>query len=33
MKKDEFDSVIDSHVNKDLFEKLDGKWVPQFEIK
>ncbi len=33
MKKDEFDSVIDSHVNKDLFKKLDGKWVPQFEIK
>ena len=33
MSKEEFNSVIDSHANKDLFKKIDGKWTPQFEIK
>lgn len=28
----EFNDVIDSWVNKDLFEKKDGKWAPLFQI-
>jgi len=30
---DEFDAVIDKWVNKNLFEKVDGRWKPTFEIK
>ena len=32
MKKREFDLVLDRFANKDLFEKLNGKWMPKFEI-
>ena len=32
MTKKEFDGVIDKWVNKDLFEKIDGRWSPTFEI-
>jgi hypothetical protein len=27
---EEFDSVLDTYANKDLFEKIDGKWEPKF---
>ena len=33
MTKKEFDVVLDSHVNKDLFRKENGIWVPTFQIK
>ena len=33
MKKDEFDSVIDRWANRDLFEKVNGRWSPRFEVK
>lgn len=29
---EEFWNVVDSYVNKDLFEKKDGKWVPKFTV-
>ena len=29
----EFNNVIDSWVNEDLFEKIDGYWKPKFVIK
>ena len=32
MTKEEFDDILDSYVNKDLFEKIDGKWEPKFEV-
>lgn len=32
MSKEEFDSVIDKWVNKDLFEKIDGLWTPKFNV-
>jgi len=32
MTKEEFDLVIDKHVNKDLFEKENGIWQPKFTI-
>lgn len=32
MTLEEFNSVIDNHVNKDLFVKKNGKWEPIFEI-
>ena len=32
MTKDEFDKVLDSYVNTDLFEKVDGIWEPKFEV-
>ena len=32
MSKEEFDSVLDKWANKDLFEKIDGRWMPKFEI-
>ena len=32
MTKDEFDSVIDRWANRDLFEKLNGRWSPRFEV-
>ena len=28
----EFDDVLDIYANKDLFEKIDGRWQPMFEI-
>lgn len=33
MTKDEFDAVLDRHVNKNLFEKVDGMWKPKFKIQ
>jgi len=32
MTKEEFDSVLDRHVNKNLFEKIEGIWCPNFKI-
>jgi N-acetyl sugar amidotransferase len=32
MSKEEFDSVLDKYVNKDLFEKINGIWQPKFEV-
>jgi hypothetical protein len=31
MTKEEFGSVLDKYVNKDLFEKINGIWEPKFE--
>ena len=33
MTREQFNEVIDRWVNQDLFEKVDGMWVPTFEIK
>jgi N-acetyl sugar amidotransferase len=30
MTKDEFDAVLDSYANRNLFEKIDGIWKPKF---
>ena len=32
MTKEEFDAVLDKYANKDLFEKIDGRWMPKFEV-
>ncbi|MCS7214649.1 MAG: N-acetyl sugar amidotransferase [Thermodesulfovibrio sp.] len=32
MTKEEFDAVLDKWANKDLFEKIDGRWQPKFEV-
>ena len=32
MTQEEFDVVLDKWANKDLFEKIDGRWVPTFEL-
>ena len=33
MTQDEFDAVLDKWVNKELFEKVDGRWRPLFTVK
>lgn len=33
MTKDDFNKVIDSWANKNLFEKIDGIWKPKFTIR
>lgn len=33
MTKEEFDTVLDKHVNKELFKKVEGVWRPVFAIK
>ena len=33
MNEDEFNSIIDKWVNKELFEKINGRWQPTFTIK
>jgi hypothetical protein len=33
MTREEFDAVVDRHVNKELFEKMAGKWEPAFEME
>ncbi len=33
MSIDEFDAVLDKWVNKDLFEKINGRWKPLFVVK
>jgi hypothetical protein len=30
--RDEFWEVVDRYVNRDLFEKKDGKWTPKFTV-
>ena len=30
--KDEFDAVLDRYANKNLFEKINGRWEPKFEV-
>jgi hypothetical protein len=30
MTQEEFDAVLDRWVNRDLFEKIDGRWQPTF---
>ena len=32
MKLEDFNKVLDKHVNKNLFEKKNGRWSPIFEI-
>lgn len=32
MKQEEFDAVLDRYANRDLFEKLNGRWSPNFII-
>lgn len=32
MTQNEFDAVIDAWANKDLFEKVDGRWQPTFSV-
>lgn len=32
MKQEEFDAVLDRYANRDLFEKLNGRWSPIFII-
>lgn len=32
MTKDEFDRVLDKYVNKDLFNKVNGIWEPNFSV-
>jgi N-acetyl sugar amidotransferase len=32
MTKEEFDAVLDTYANKDLFEKIDGIWQPRFVV-
>ena len=33
MSKEEFDVVLDKWANKELFEKVDGRWKPKFKIE
>jgi N-acetyl sugar amidotransferase len=33
MTQDEFDAILDRWVNQDLFEKVDGRWTPNFEVR
>ena len=30
---EEFDAVLDKWTNKELFNKVDGRWQPTFEVK
>jgi N-acetyl sugar amidotransferase len=32
MTMQEFDAVLDKWVNKDLFEKINGRWMPKFNL-
>ncbi len=32
MSKEEFDAVLDKWANRDLFEKIDNRWQPKFEV-
>jgi len=29
----EFDQVLDVYANKEIFEKIDGRWKPKFTIQ
>ena len=33
MSEEEFDAVLDKYANQDLFEKINGRWTPMFEVK
>lgn len=33
MSQEEFDAVLDRWANKDLFEKIDGRWTPKFQVE
>jgi hypothetical protein len=33
MTQQEFDAVIDKFANKELLEKVNGRWVRKFEIE
>jgi N-acetyl sugar amidotransferase len=33
MTLEEFNAVLDRWANKDLFDKIDGRWMPNFELK
>jgi len=33
MTQAEFDVVLDRYANRDLFEKVDGRWKPKFSVK
>jgi hypothetical protein len=32
MSQEDFDEVIDRYANKELFEKIDGRWSPRFIV-
>lgn len=32
MNQDEFDAVLDRYANRDLFEKVNGRWKPMFTV-
>ncbi|QRM20158.1 N-acetyl sugar amidotransferase [Dechloromonas sp. TW-R-39-2] len=32
MSKAEFDAVLDRYANRALFEKIDGRWMPKFQV-
>jgi len=32
MSKEEFDTVLDKYANRDLFQKVDGIWQPNFDV-
>ena len=32
MDRSEFDAVLDRWVNRELFEKVNGHWHPNFEV-
>lgn len=32
MTQEEFDEVLDKWTNKNLFEKIDGRWMPKFKV-
>lgn len=32
MTREEFDAVLDKWANRDLFEKVDGRWAPKFTV-
>jgi hypothetical protein len=32
MTAEEFDATLDRWVNRDLFEKVDGRWKPLFKV-
>jgi hypothetical protein len=33
MTQSEFDQVLDRWANKDLFEKVDGRWQPKYVVE
>lgn len=32
MNRDEFDAVLDRYANKNLFDKINGRWMPRFTV-